>query len=65
MNHKVYCVISGIIFIVVAVSHAGRVVYGWHVQVEDVFIPMWVSWIGVLIPAVLSSWAFRIAMTKR
>ena len=65
MNHKLYCVISGIIFVVVAVAHGGRVFYGWHLQVEDVVVPMWVSWFGVLMPIALSLWAFHIAMTRR
>ena len=58
---KRYCVISGILFTLVAVAHLLRIVYGWPVLIGDYGAPMWMSWVGLIIPGGLAVWAFRIA----
>ena len=54
-----YIVVSGAIFGVVAAVHAVRAVYGWPVQIDGLVIPMWVSWVGVVVAGSLCAWAFR------
>ena len=61
MNRRVYLVISGIIFGVVAVLHLLRVVNSWAFQLGPWWIPMWASWFGMLVPALLCLWAFWLA----
>lgn len=60
MNHKNYCLVSGILFSIVAIAHLLRILNGMSVQVDDYAVPMAVSWIGLIVPALLASWAFRI-----
>jgi hypothetical protein len=60
MEHKEYCVVSGILFTLVAVAHLLRILYGVSVQVEEYDVPMFVSWIGLILPGALAVWAFRI-----
>jgi hypothetical protein len=61
MGHKEYCFVSGVLFSLVALAHLLRVLYGLSVQVDDVAVPMLVSWIGFAVPAALAVWAFRIS----
>lgn len=61
MAHKNYCVVSGVLFSLVALAHLLRVVYGMSVQVDEFVVPMFVSWVGFAIPAALSFWAFRLS----
>ena len=61
MGHKNYCIVSGVFFALVALAHLVRVVEGMTVQVEVYLIPMWVSWIAIVVPAALAVWAFRTA----
>lgn len=61
MAHKNYCLVSGVLFALVALAHLLRVINGMSVQVDDYLVPMSVSWIGTVVPAVLAVWAFRIA----
>jgi len=60
MNHKNYCLVSGILFSIVAIAHLLRILNGMSVQVDDYAVPMAVSWVGLIVPALLASWAFRI-----
>ncbi len=55
---KCYLLISGVIFGLVAIAHAARLIYHWHVQIGDQPIPNWPSWVGVVVSGVLSGWAF-------
>jgi len=60
MGHKEYCTVSGVLFSLVALAHLLRIVYGMSIQVDDYAVPMLVSWVGLLVPAGLAFWAFRI-----
>ncbi len=60
MRHKEYCAVSGVLFALVALAHLLRILYGMSVQVDEVSIPMFVSWIGLVVPGTLAVWAFRI-----
>ena len=53
-----YALISGIVFGVVAVIQAWRAVNQWPVQVGPIAVPVWFSWIAVLVAGGLCVWAF-------
>lgn len=61
MGNKEYCVVSGVLFSLVALAHLLRIVYGMSILVDDVAVPMLVSWIGLFVPAILAVWAFRVS----
>ncbi len=60
MGHKKYCVVSGVVFSLVALAHLLRMVYGMRVQIDEYAVPMSVSWVAFIVTAALASWAFRI-----
>jgi hypothetical protein len=60
MGHKKYCAVSGVLFTLVAIAHLLRIIYGLSIQVGDYAVPMLVSWVGLVVPAGLAFWAFRI-----
>lgn len=61
MGHRKYCVVPGVLFTLVALAHLLRIVYGMSIQVDQVVVPMLFSWIGLVVPAALAVWAFRIS----
>ena len=61
MEYKDYCVLSGVLFALVALAHLLRILYGMTVQIDELEIPMFVSWIGLVVPGTLAVWAFRIS----
>ena len=65
MNHRAYCTLSGVLFALVAAAHLGRIIFGLPVQVGELRVPMVVSWIGLIVPAGLALWAFRLARSAR
>ena len=64
MNEKKYLLISGILFLVLAVLHLLRVIFSWPFEIGEYSIPIWVSYFPVVILGVLSRWAFRLYATK-
>ena len=58
-NHKNIHIVAGLIFAVVAVLHAFRIVIGFQVVFGSVSIPMWASWIGVVVGVSLSYLFFK------
>ena len=53
-----YEIVSALIFAVVAIGHAIRLANQWAVQLGPYSVPMSVSWIGLVIAALISVWGF-------
>ena len=61
MTYRTYCVVSGALFALVALAHLLRILYGMPMTVDVYDVPMIVSWFGLVVPAGLALWAFRIS----
>ena len=60
MGYRQYCMVSGVLFALVALAHLLRIVNDIPVLVDDYDVPMLLSWIGFAVPAGLAFWAFRL-----
>ncbi len=54
-----YVVVTGVLFGVIAVVQAVRALNQWPVRVGAVEVPVWVSWIAMVVAGSLCVWAFR------
>ncbi len=54
--HKAALYTSGVIFAAVAVAHLVRLITGFEIVVGGVIVPVWVSFLGALIAALLAVW---------
>jgi len=54
MNQKLFSLVAGLIFLVVAVLHTLRLVFSWHVTLVGWTVPIWVSWIALLVSGFLA-----------
>jgi hypothetical protein len=61
MDQKTFSILAGIIFAVVALFHLVRIYMGWSVEIEDWSVPMWLSWIGLVVAGGLAFFGFRLA----
>jgi hypothetical protein len=58
MSHY-YATISTLIFAIVAVMHLVRLFRQWEIQIGSLSVPMSVSWLGLIISALLALWGFQ------
>jgi hypothetical protein len=61
MNRRSYCVVTGIIFIVIALTHLLRIFYGWRVLIGVILVPGWISWVGLIVAGYLGYEGIRLA----
>lgn len=57
--------VVGGIFLVVALLHLVRIAFGWNLILGDVAVPIWLSWLGVIVPGYFSYASFHFAFHKR
>ena len=47
MTQRAFNLAAGTLFLIVAILHALRLFFKWHVSVSGWTVPMWVSWTGM------------------
>jgi hypothetical protein len=61
MSRKAYFAITGIIFPVIAIVHLLRISFGWSPVVEGWVVPMWLSWVALVVAGWLGYEGLRFA----
>ena len=57
MANKLYLLISGMIFGLVAIAHGVRLLNNLTIQINGIVVPPWISWPGMVVTAMLCLWA--------
>ena len=65
MERSSYRTISGVVFGVVALGHGIRAALQVPAQLGSNSIPIWVSWVAVVVAGALCVWAFRSSGTQQ
>ncbi|HEY9583772.1 MAG TPA: hypothetical protein VJI66_02310 [Candidatus Paceibacterota bacterium] len=60
MTKKDFLSIVSALFLIIGIIHLIRIVSGWDVQVGDLMIPVWASWVGVIVAFYLSFQGFKL-----
>lgn len=53
MSDRVFHKVSGVIFVTVAVLHGVRIYLGLDAVIGNIDIPLWVSWVAVVLAGYL------------
>ena len=61
MSQKTFLQVATAIFVLVALGHVLRIALGASVTIQGVLIPMWVSWIALVITVFLAYEGFQLA----
>ena len=61
MKNNKYEFVSGVVFGVIAGLQATRAVLQVPAQVGAHHVPLWISWVAVVVAGSLSMWAFQTA----
>lgn len=59
MRTSTYRSLTGFIFLVMGMLHLIRVIYGWSAVIAGWEVPLWVSWVIVVVAAILVYFAFN------
>ena len=54
MTQKSFELIAGVIFTIVAVVHLFRIAQGWDITIGSWVVPMWISWIALVVAGFLA-----------
>ena len=57
-----YAAVSTFVFAIVALAHLARLFKRWKVQIGSLSVPMSVSWIGLVVAALLAFWGFVLSV---
>jgi hypothetical protein len=63
VNQKTFSLIASVIFLLVGLGHTLRLAFRWHAVVNGWTVPMWVSWVALVIALYLAAQGFRLART--
>ena len=53
--------VAAAIFAVVAIVHLIRLITGFQIVVDDIVVPLWISYFGAPVAALLAIWMVRAA----
>jgi hypothetical protein len=57
---RAYLQISGALFGIIAVAHLLRLLRHWPIDLAGHVVPLWASWLGLVLAGALSIWALRL-----
>jgi hypothetical protein len=60
MNEKTFVRLTGAIFALVALAHLGRIAMAWPVVIGGWAVPLWLSWLAVLVAGGLGYFGFTL-----
>jgi hypothetical protein len=60
ISMRAYLQISGTLFGLIALGHVLRLVQHWPVDLAGYVVPLWASWLGLVLAGGLSIWALRL-----
>jgi uncharacterized membrane protein len=63
MAQRTFSLITAVLFFLIALLHAARLLRGWQVTIEGAVVPIWISWIGLVIAAYLAYQGFLLSKT--
>ena len=64
MDQKTFTIFAGAIFAVLALLHVLRILMGWPATIGGWAVPMWLSWVGVVVAGGLSYFGLSLAMRR-
>lgn len=64
MTQRTFSLITAILFLLIALLHALRLLRGWQVTIGDIVVPVWVSWIGLAIAGYLGYQGFKLSRAR-
>ena len=61
MTHKRFSLAAGSIFLLIFILHLLRIIMGWEGVIGSFVVPMWFSWVALLITGYLAYQGLRLS----
>ncbi len=61
MTQRTFSLVTAVLFFLIGLLHAVRLLRGWQVTLAGALVPIWISWIALAIAAYLAYEGFRLA----
>jgi hypothetical protein len=65
MDQRAYNTITAVVFLIMAVLHLLRIIFGWPVRIGGLDIPLWASWLALVVAGALAYFGFRLSAGAR
>jgi len=64
-RERMLLLIAGSVFLLVAILHLVRIAFGWEIILGTVVLPVWISWLGVILPGYLAYSSYHFALRTK
>jgi uncharacterized protein YacL len=64
MSPKSYLLLTAILFSIICLLQLSRIAFGWEAIIGGWSVPMWISWLAVVVTAVLAFFGFTYSRNK-
>ena len=64
MDQKAYNTTTAALFLVIAALHLLRIIFGWSAQIGGLDIPLWASWLALVVAGALAYVGFRLNLRR-
>jgi hypothetical protein len=61
MSRRAYLLVTAVIFSLIALLHLVRIIFGWSVMLAGWSVPMWLSWVALIMTCALAYFGFSLA----
>jgi hypothetical protein len=61
MSRRAYLLVTAAIFSLIALLHLVRIFFGWSVMLASWSVPMWLSWVALIVTGALAYFGFSLA----
>ena len=65
MDQRTYNIVTAALFLIMAVLHLLRVILGWPARIGGLDIPLWASWLALVVAGALAYFGFRLSAGAR
>jgi hypothetical protein len=59
VDQTAYNTITAVLFLIIAVLHLLRIIFGWAAQIGGLDVPIWASWLALIVSGALAYFGFR------
>jgi hypothetical protein len=59
MHPRLFALSAGIVFVIIALLHLLRIIYGWDAVIDGWTVSTWISWVALIVAGYLGYDGFR------